>query len=230
MTGNEFEKDLQAANIFYKDGKYFEAIQACFFALTNAKNNEEKAVVLNRRGWAVRYEGFKSEEEKHKEEAHEMARNDWRAVLELSSNIDLKISAIKGLMLLPGENTRRLCQVGMANVDNHAKNLKAEIKNSFGLSIREKDPRGALSVFRNVYGTVEKGTAIAGHLMQNMGTCWLILKSQQEALVWRRSYAVNAVECLEIAMKEYPKDQVEHRRSTQEKINNTEKEIEEMSR
>lgn len=230
MTENEFEKDLQAANTFYKGGKYSEAIQACFFALTYAKSDEEKAVVLNRRGWAARYDGFKSEEEKYKEEAYKMAREDWRKVLELSSDINLKISAIKGLMLLPGGNAKGLCRMGMTIIDKHAENLKIEIRNSFGLSIMEKDPRGALSVFRSAYyGTAEKGTTIAGHLMQNMGTCWLILKNQQKALVWRRSYAVNAVECLEIAMKEYPEDQIEHRGSTQEKINRTEKEIEEMT-
>ena len=67
MTGNEFEGDLQVANTFYKDGKYPEAVQACFFALTHAKSDEEKAVVLNRRGWAARYDGFKSKEEKHRE-------------------------------------------------------------------------------------------------------------------------------------------------------------------
>lgn len=230
MEETGFKENFQMANDLYRDGKYSEAIHACFLALNYVEGDEEKAVVLNRRGWAARYDGFKSEEEKHKEEVYEMAGNDWRAVLELSSNIDLKISAIKGLMLLPGEDTKRLCQIGMTNVDNHAKNLKAEIRNSFGLSIKEKDPRGAISIFRGVYSTVEKGTTIAGHLMQNIGTCWLILKNREKALTWKISHATKAIECFEIAMKEYPKDQVEHRRSTQGKIDRTKEEIEEMIR
>ena len=159
-----------------------------------------------------------------------MARTDWRKVLELSSDINIKVSAIKGLMLLPGEGTMSLCQVGMADIDNHAKNLKAEIKNSFGLSIREKDPRKAVSVFRSVYRTVEKGTTIAGHLMQNMATCWLIIKDQEKDLVWKIDSANKAIEYLKIAMKEYPEGEIEHRRSTQEKINRTEKEKEELIR
>ena len=226
MADNEFERNLQAANIFYKDGEYSEAVQACFFALVYAKSNEEKAVVLNRRGWAARYDGFKSEEEKHREGAYEMARKDWRKVLELSSDIDLKISAIKGLMLLPGEDVKALCQMGKVTVSNYANNLTAEIMNSYGLVIRETDVDEAMSIFEKGYEKAEKGTTISGHLAQNVGTCRLIQKDREKSLKLKREYALGAMISLRVALKEYPENQIEHRRSVQGKIDNTQKEIE----
>ena len=226
MADNEFEGDLQAANIFYKDGKYLEAVQACFFALTHAKSDEEKAVVLNQRGWAARYDGFKSEEEKHREEAYEMAREDWRKVLELSSDIDLKISAIKGLMLLPGEDIEALCQIGEAAILDYANNLTAEIVNSYGLVVRETDIDKAISIFTDGYWKAKDGTTIAGHLAQNIGSCLLIQKNQEKSLELKRKYAVSAIHKLRIALKAYPENQIEHRRSVQGKIDNTQKEIE----
>ncbi len=223
---SEFEEDLQAANDLYEKGEYSKAIQACFFALEHAENDEKIAVVLDRRGWSARYVGFKSEDEGNREAAYKMAKEDWRKVLEISSDIDLKISAIKGLMLLPGEGGEKLFRMGIAIVDKHAENPKAELRNSYGLLIREKNPVGAADLFRNAYKTVEKGTTIAGHLMQNLGTCLLIMKNDEEDPKWKMTYAIKAIRYLETAMEEYPESQIEHRRSTQEKIDNTKKEIE----
>jgi len=223
---SEFEEDLQVANSLYEDGKYSRAVKACSLALKYAQDNEQIAVTLKRRGWAARYDGFKSKDEAYRKAAYKMARKDWRKVLEMSSDIDLKISAIKGLMLLPEEDSEELYQIGIVAIDEHAKNLKAELGNSYGLMIREEDPRRATFIFLNAYETVEKGTTIAGHLMQNAGTCYLMLKGQEEIVFQKRHYSIEAIKYLEIAMEEYPENQIEHRRSAQGKIDRTREEME----
>ena len=228
MTGNESGKDLQVADTFYKDGKYSEAVQACFFALTHAKSDEGKAVVLNRRGWAARYDGFKSGEKEHREEAYEMARTDWRKVLELSSDINIKVSAIKGLMLLPGENVEALCRMGEVAISNYANNLTAEIINSYGLVVRGTDIDKAISIFTKGYEEAERGTTISGHLAQNIGTCRLMQKDQEKSLKSKKECAISAIISLRVALEEYPENQIEHRRSVQGKIDNTQAEIAEI--
>ena len=222
---SEFEEDLRVIETLYEDGKYSGAIQACSLALEYTRDNEEIVVVFNKRGWAARYDGFKSENEAYRKEMYKIAREDWRKVLELSSDTNLRISAIKGLMLLPGENGKELYQTGIVTIDKYANNLKAEIGNSYGLMVREKDPMKATTIFWNAYKTVEKGTIIAGHLMQNLGTCLLILKNNDKDPRQKLSHAIEAVQYLKIAMKEYPENQFEHRRSTQRKIDKTETEI-----
>ncbi|MCK4799573.1 hypothetical protein KAS31_01190 [Candidatus Parcubacteria bacterium] len=226
MTTTEFQEKFLKAKIYYEGGKYYEAIQVCNFALTYAKNDEEIALVLNKRGYAERYFGFKSTLDRHRENSYKKARADWKKVLEISSDIELKISAIKGLMLLPGEDIEALYQTGEVTVLNYANNLIAEIMNSYGLVIRETDIDKAISIFTEGYGKAKKGSTIAGHLMQNIGTCWLMLKNQEESLELKKEYAISAIGYLKIALQEYPEDQIEHRRSVQEKIDNTQAEIE----
>jgi len=229
-TEMEFREDLQAANELYKDGKYPEAIRACSLALKYTHDVEEIAVTLDQRGWAARYDGFKSKDEAYGKAAYKIAKEDWRKVLEISSDINLKTSAIKGLMLLPEEDGEELFQMGMAAIDRYTNDLKAELGNSYGLMVRQEDPIGATKIFRDAYRMVEKGTVIAGHLMQNLGTCLLIRENDESDPRWKRVLGVEAVECLEIAMEEYPESQIEHRRSTQGKIDRTNEEIKMLER
>ena len=221
----EFEKDLQVADDLYDDGRHSGAVKVCSSALKFAKNDEQIAIALDRRGWSARYVGFKDRDGKNREAAYKMAREDWQRVLKISSDIDLRISAIKGLILLPEEDGEELYRTGITAVNQYADNLKAELGNSYGLMVREEDPEKAIHIFLNTYGTVEKETVIAGHLMQNVGTCYLILKGLEKNVFQRNLYAIEAINYLEIAIKEYPKDQIKHRGSTQGKIDRIKKEI-----
>lgn len=226
MTAREFETRMLKAEVYYKDGKYYDAIQMCNFAFVYTKSDEERALVLNRRGYAERFYGFKSKVNEHKQESYEMARKDWRKVLELSSNIDLRISVIRGLMLLPGEDIEALCQTGKVAISNYADNLEAELINSYGLVVRETDQERAISIFTDGYDKAERGTIISGHLAQNVGTCRLIQKNQEESLKSKKEYAISAIISLKVALEEYPEDQKEHRRAVENKIANTRAEIE----
>ena len=226
MMTTVFQTKFSEAEEYYKNGEYYEAIQVCKFALTCVGNNEERALVLNKRGYAERYLGFRSTSEEHRENSYKKAGTDWREVLIISSDIELQISAIKGLMLLPGEDLEALCRISKVAILNYSNNLTAEIMNLYGLVIRGTDTNEAMFIFEKGYGKAERGTIISGHLAQNIGICRLMQKNQEKDLRSKREYAISAMISLRVALEEYPENEIEHRRSVQGKIDNTQKEIE----
>ncbi|MDF1498545.1 MAG: hypothetical protein P1P85_04305, partial [Patescibacteria group bacterium] len=88
------------------------------------------------------------------------------------------------------------------------------------------DIERAMSIFSNGFKKAERETTISGHLAQNVGTCRLIQKDQEKSPESKRKCALSAIMSFKVALKEYPKDQSEHIRSVQKKIDNTRKEIE----
>lgn len=231
MEDNDFKISLRHADNLYAAGKWEAAVSAASAALEAAKatgNEENSADVLNRRGWSERYVGFKSKNPDEKNAMYEAARKDWRVVLEKSKNLKTRISAIKGLILLPDEDVNQLCDMGMLEIKNdqqEKENLKAELINSKAIELRKTDPAQASNMFFGAHKKVQPRTVIAGHLMQNAGTCWLMLLKEEKDFYKRKLFAQRAISCFEQALMEYSADQIEHRKSTQNKLDNTRKDL-----
>lgn len=227
----EFEELMKKRDKEYSDGRWKESIPFATAAMGVAI--QATALAQNERAWGRRYVGYKTDDLSEREEMYELARQDWRAVLEKSKNIDTRISAIKGLILLPRENIVELCDIGTGEIktqvseEQRRENMKAELLNSKGIDVRKTDPISAERIFLNAYKTVEHGIVIAGHLINNVGVCHLILKNKPKINKGeKREHAEKAIKYLRMALKEYPEDQIEHRRAAQKKIDNTLKEIE----
>lgn len=231
-----FERLMKEADELYANGEWLKAIKPASMAKEVAKtigNNEYIAEALNRRGWSTRYVGFKSKIPNEINELYKDAYRDWQGVLSKSTNLKTRISAIKGLILLPGENVNQLCDQGMLEIKNdqqEKENLKAELINSKAIELRKTDPLVAFNMFTQAYETVQHRTVIAGHLLQNAGTCWLMLLKDEKDLYNRKHFAQRAILCLEKALEEYPNDQTEHRKSTQNKLDNTRKDLEKFAK
>lgn len=227
-----FEELMKKRDEKYGNGKWKESIPFATGAMSAARDEEEVALAQNGRAWGERYVGYKTDDPKERQRMYELARLDWRAVLEKSKNIDIRISAIKGLILLPEENVPELCDLGVREIKTQIseyqrrEDMKAELLNSKGIDIRKTDPVAAEGIFLDAYETVEHGIVIAGHLINNAGVCHLMLKNQAEDKGDKRKHAEKAIEYLRKALIEYPEDQIEHRRAAQRKIDNTLKEIE----
>lgn len=231
MEENDFKISLRHADNLYAAGKWEAAVSAASAALEAAKatgNEENSADVLNRRGWSERYVGFKTDSLDIRREMYENARRDWQEVLNISKNLKTRISAIKGLILLPDENIQQLCEKGLLEIkrnEQELENLKAEMINSQAIEIRKTDPVQASNMFVRAHEKVQPQTVIAGHLMQNAGTCWLMLLKEEKGLYQRYLFAQRAISCFEQALMEYPADQTEHRKSTQTKLDNIKKDL-----
>ncbi len=235
MTEKTYREALREAEELYKKAEYEKAIEQADISLELAielKNEEYQATALNKRAWPERYIGFKTKDEDLRAKMYNLAKKDWQAVLEKSNDTKIRISAIKGLILLPGENVKELCNVGIQEIHNshletqEAENMKAELKNSREIETRKTDPKKAEEGFLKAYETVQHGTVIAGHLLQNAGTCCLMLLKDAKDSYDKYNLAQRAILLLEKALEEYPADQIEHRKSTQNKINNTKKDLE----
>ncbi|MCK4454038.1 hypothetical protein KAU51_01660 [Candidatus Parcubacteria bacterium] len=225
----EFEELMEKRDKEYSDGNWKESIPFATAAISVAI--QATALAQNGRAWGRRYVGYKTDDPQERETMYRLARQDWRAVLKTSTNIDTRISAIKGLMLLPEENIPELCELGIREIKlripeyQRRENIKAELLNSKGIDVRKTNPEDAERIFLNAYETVERGIVIAGHLINNAGVCHLILKNQAEDKGEKREHAEQAIKYLKMALKEYPEDQIEHRRAAQKKIDNTLMEI-----
>lgn len=236
----DFKNSMKEADDLYAAGKYEAARNAANKALEVALeiaketgNDEYSADALNRRAWSERYAGFKSDNSKVQEEMHESARVDWQEVLFLSKNLKTRISAIKGLILLPDAKIENLYKMGREEIrrsQQELENLKAELINSQALEIRKTNPLQAFHKFQEAYKIVEHGITIAGHMEQNMGVCWLMLVKDEKHSGTRKAYFERAIKHFEQALAEYPKDQIEHRKSTEKKLANAEKEIEQIEK
>ena len=229
----EFEELMEIRDKYYKKGYYGQSIYWATRAIELARNKEEMALALNARAWGERYVGYKADDPMVKDKMYALAKGDWTAVLEtMPEDIDVVISAIKGFMLLPGNDVEELYKLGAREiekriVDDQTKdNLKADLINSMGIIAREKDPEVAERIFLQGYEIVESGITTAGHLINNAGVCHLILKNQAEEKNEKYLHAKVALEFLTEALDHYPLDQIEHRRAAQKKIDNTLKEIE----
>ncbi len=237
MTENKeeyFKKMLKGADELYENGEWRRSVDIANVAVDTAReigNEEYSANALNRRGWGERYVGFKSDNPEERKVMYEAARKDWKVTLEKSKNLRTRISAIKGLILLPGKDVKKLCNIGIQEIQNshldaqEKENIKAELENSREIETRKTDPQKAEKGFLKSYETVQHGTVIAGHLLQNAGTCCLMLLKDAKDAYDKYYLARRAILLLEKALEEYPADQIEHRKSTQNKINNTKKDL-----
>lgn len=231
MVENSFKVSMSHADSLYKAGKWEAAADAASAALeaANATGNEEySAEALNRRAWSRRYIGLKSNDPDVIKQMYEKAQRDWREVLDISKNLEMRISAIKGLILLPAESVEEWCEIGLEQINRKRQeltNLEVDLINSKAIEIRKTDQVRAFNMFEEAYKIVQHGTVIAGHLKQNAGTCWLMLLKGEEELYQRILFVNRAIRNLEKALAEYPADQVEHRKSTQNKLDNIRKDL-----
>ncbi len=236
MEENDFKIGMRHADNLYTAGKWEAAMNAASAALEAANktsNEENSADALNRRGWSARYVGFKSDNPEVKKEMYENARRDWKEVLNISKNLKTRISAIKGLILLPNAKIEILYAMGMEEIKRNQQdleNLEAELMNSKAIEIRKTDQVRAFNMFEDAYKIVRRGTVIAGHLKQNAGTCWLMLLKEEKDLYRRELFAHRAIKNLKEALNEYPSDQTEHRKSTEKKLANAEEELKQLEK
>jgi len=105
--------------------------------------------------------------------------------------------------------------------------LKGELKNSLGLEVKKSYPEEAMRIFIDAYETVSKSTTLAGHLLHNAGTCWLEMANAEKDNLKKWSYLTYALDNLEKSLKEYPEDQIDHRKTVEGKIKDTENKIKE---
>ncbi len=224
---DEFEKWMDVADKEYKNGDYVASRKMADFAIFFAKMPKNFAKAFNRRARAKRYIAFKTEDKIPKEIMYMSARQDWETVINISGDIDveIKISAIKGIMLLPGEDIELLYNFGNKIIEDQASNWKekrnliGELGNSYGIEVRKTDPLAAKRIFLNHYALINKKTLIAGHLAHNAGTCFLMLRNEESNESEKRYYlALSAIRWLHQALEDYPVDQVTHIKTVENKI------------
>lgn len=227
----EWKESYEKAEELYAAGKYPEAFNSAGKAIESV--SKEFVLALRNAAWSARYIGFKDESKRS--EMYEIARKYARLMLAISTDVQARNSAIKLLMLLPGENNLELCHLGIDELEKAQffdesikEDLLGELKNSLGIEVRKTDPKAALVIFEEAYRRVRSGTKIAGHLMQNAAICWLMLKNKTAYKSLKLQYANRAIPLLEKALKEYPLKEAEHRRSAQNKIDKTNEEIKEL--
>ena len=247
----EFEELMAKRDEDYKGGYYKLSINWATKAIEAARNKEEIVLALLKRGWGRRFVGYKTHDLVEREEMYTEAKYDWLFVLEdRPKNIDVVISAIKGLMLLPVNSEEtveveiegmvltlnkeivELYQTGEREIKERvsgqdAQNMKAELLNSLGLVVRSSDLITAENIFGLAFGISKSGITITGNAMQNAATCRLILKDAAENPEEKRNHAMIAIKRLKIALEPqgYPEEEIEHRRNCQKKIDNTREEI-----
>lgn len=237
---NDFKNSMREADDLYAAGEYEAARNAASRALEVALeiaketgNDENSADALSRRAWSERYVGFKSDNPKVQKEMYESARIDWLEVLFLSKNLKTRISAIKGLILLPNANIESLYEMGTEEIKRNQQeleNLEAELMNSKAIEIRKTDQVRAFNMFEDAFKIVRRGTVIAGHLKQNAGTCWLMILKNEKDPYMKELFANRAIKNLKEALAEYPADQAEHRKSTEKKLANAEEELKQLEK
>lgn len=229
MTDNEFKDAYQKAEKLYTDGKYEKAVPVAEEAMKIATDSLVKA--LRKQAWSAKHAGHKNAEIRDK--MYEIAFACAKKILEISGDPEARNSAIKLLILLPGAKTKELCEMGLKELDKayfiyqKRENLKAELKNSLGLEVRKVNPAEAICIFLNAYETVSKGTTLAGHLLHNAGTSWLIMANAEKKNLKKWSYLTYALDNLEKALKEYPVDQIGHIKAVKGKLNDIENKIKE---
>lgn len=220
MTEELWVNPFKEANKLYDVGAYPDAFR---FANEAAEFIEKDYVlILRKRMWSAYHVGFK--EEVKRAEMYEIARKDARLVLATSNDLRIRNSAIKLLIILPDEDVRRLCSVGirelsLSNLSSQEKeDLKGELRNSLGLEVKKSYPDKAIHIFTDAYETVSKGTTLTGHFKHNAGTCWLEMANIEKDNMKKMAYLTHALDNLQQALKEYPANQLAHRKTVEEKI------------
>lgn len=228
----EFERLMEHRDLDYKYGYYESSNDWATKAIGAARDKEEIALAVVKRGWGERFRGFKIDDPDERKKMYLAAKHDWLFVLEDEpKDIDVMISAIKGLMLLPGEDVYELYELGEREIakrvtdSQERKNLEGELGNSQGIQVRAKYPKTAMQIFLYHYKEVTPGTVVAGHLIKNLAVCCLMLKNSELDKQEKAEYANVAIGYLRKSLKEYPLEQIEHRRDAQAKIDNTIEEI-----
>jgi len=219
-------RPYESARRLYEDGKYLSAYLAASDAVSQAMKAYE--LTLRKRMWGARFAGLK--DEKIRDEMYKIARQDALQIISMSEDVEIRNSAIKLLILLPGEDIKKWCVMGIDELqsaelvgiatEEDKGDLIAELKNSLGSAIKKENPEKALKIFLDAYDLLsKKGTTLAGHLMQNAGTCQLMLADVEKDESRRLAHPEKAREYLGKALENYPRDQTAHRETTSRKLN-----------
>lgn len=206
--------------------------------------------------WAARYDILKNENlspDERKIKYYEEVVPDCELFLDLTVNqkqhIKERVSVIKLLLLIPGQNIKELCCLGIKELESsdlkevEKNNYKAELFNSLGISYKRNNTPKAIRILKLGLKLAVPGTVISGHLLQNLGDCYQNYfrlekgadkaedcikesseRDKREALEDMVGAYEKAIECWNKALELYPKKHEEHRRSVQERIENIEKE------
>ncbi|MCK5490861.1 MAG: hypothetical protein KAI67_03385 [Candidatus Pacebacteria bacterium] len=226
----EFTTALKEANKAYSDGNHKEALELATDAERIALEMTIQAT--RKKSWSARQVGYKENDESIRVKMYCIARTGAQFILDYSRDFEMRNSAIKLLMLLPGSDIESLCKIGVREVkfaelinEGEKESWIGELRNSLGIEVRKTDPRQAMDIFLSTHETVKSKTVIAGHLMQNAGTCLLMQMNETKYINMKHYYAHKAIQLLQKAIDEYPEDQKGHRESVKNKINNTKEEI-----
>lgn len=217
----DWKRPFERAEALYGEGKYLEALKPAEEAVGIIA--ELHALALRKAAWSARQIGLKNDSKR--EEMYKVAREYARLILEISHNVEMRNSAIKLLVILPDEDVKRLCSMGVSelrrapNLDDRVReDMIGELENSRGLAIQGGYPLDAERIFLGAYATVSKKTTLAGHLLNNTGGCWIKMAESEKDDPQRLFYLERAVGYFEKALEEYPEDQVGHRNALKKKM------------
>ncbi|MDD3190536.1 MAG: tetratricopeptide repeat protein [Candidatus Pacebacteria bacterium] len=238
----------------YKNGEWFNARIKLKMAREAAM--DLFSPVFAEELWAARYDIFKNEnllsDEKIAKYEGEVVP-DCRLFLELTANqkryVEERVSVIKLLLLIPGQNIKELCCLGIKDLkasdlaEVNKRNLEAEFLNSLAIPYKRTNTPKAVRILRRGLDLAVPGTVISGHLLQNLGDCFKNYfklergldkeetclkdgneKDKGEAYIDMIGAYDKAIKCWNKALELYPKQNKEHRRSVQERIKSIEEE------
>lgn len=191
--------------------------------------------------WASRYEILKDEgldaaakKTRYYEEVVPDAELFLQITLQnMAALVKERVSVIKLLLLIPDQNIEELCAQGLGELEESMAegvardNLKAEILNSLGIFYKRTATPQAIKKFKEALKLATQGTVIYGHLLQNLGDCYQNYFRDSDKSASDRVKAFHqALECWQLALENYPKDQRVHRESVEKRIKNINEEME----
>lgn len=229
---------LHKGNKLYEAGGHFDQSATCA-EIAAESSNVLKIAALRLLLWSRRYEGLEAKNNPELQAA-KYAEAVARAyeLMEFSKHdknkyITERTSARNALVLIPGQPIEKLCEEGLQELENctltgnDKGNLQGGLYNSWGAALRLPDTTKAEELLLKGLEVTESFTTTKGNLYNNLSDCYKNYgKDTSLARKKRMEYFLMAKNCLESALKHYPKNEGKHIEGANKKIKNLEKEME----